>query len=641
MSEEHTDKLPEKNINFAINNEQILIDKNASEKLIPILSEYSFFDLCRAVFCLNSWRYNRPNLSFCLTINYIISKIDRSGTRHIQTYKQFISFYDAIKKYNNTSLNDPIIPDFGEIKIAFNDTFYPMLVGNGYNHAYPLMKCLNTIISSLNKEKQMEDVLSYILEMVDALQNIEPFDSNKYHYDELSLPSEKYFSACLDYYKLISPSEDCFILKLSFQEQKDITTSHFLIENEKVLVPLFNSSIIIDAYNTIMLNIPDLETIRNQIADRTVYSRLCSNFDISPKSPRILFSVGVVENLEKQKILEQILFNFALINEKSLILFMNENALQARDMTRLYNAIKELHLKNNLKIIQLIKDEKPVLFDFSKMETVEIIFYDNNIQLGHTLKLKEPDKISSCYLYDLITIFDLSHNGEEIVEFFSKFYSGNLRSTEFYSGLSGLFSRWLESNKEFSQGAYEFSNVLFGVYDFEWSLFEKFSYLNEWYPFNNYSEMFEDPFRWIVQDEEDRQFKLIKNKAVIGFGGHFRKIINSYLFLAYNFNFEANIQKWNIHTEYICMIEELLKRNMLLIEAELIKANVYAFDGVQIVYLPFNYARTVDNTHFLDQNKKYVYSDCSLFQNKLLIRFAVNNETLINDMAMSQQTVDK
>lgn len=35
----------------------------------------------------------------------------------------------------------------------------------------------------------------------------------------------------------------------------------------------------------------------------------------------------------------------------------------------------------------------------------------------------EADKISSCYLYDLITIFDLSHNGEEIVEFFSKFYN--------------------------------------------------------------------------------------------------------------------------------------------------------------------------------------------------------------------------
>ena len=202
---------------------------------------------------------------------------------------------------------------------------------------------------------------------------------------------------------------------------------------------------------------------------------------------------------------------------------MNESALHGRDMTHLYNTIKELHSQNNLKIVQLIKDEKPVLFDFSEMETVEIIFYDNNIQLGNILKLKENSKISSCYLYDLITIFDLSHNGEEIVEFFSKFYDGNLRTTEMCSGLSGLFSMWLESHKEFSQGALEFSNIMYGVYDLEWSLFEKYLALNDWYPFDNFCEMFEDPFRWIVQDEEDEQYKLIANKAAIGFGGYFRK----------------------------------------------------------------------------------------------------------------------
>lgn len=635
MPKGRADKLPAEKLNFAINNEQILIDKKLSKKLIPILSEYAFFDIGRAIFCLNSWRYNRPNLPFCLTLNYAISKIDRFGTKRIQTYKQFVSFYNTIKKYNNSAINDPIIPDFGEIKIAFNGSFYPVLIGNGYNHAYPLMKCLDTIISTIDEEEKMEEVLLYVSEMVDTLQNVESFNSDKYHYTSLSRPSEKYFDACLDYYKRISPPDDSYIRMLSLQEQKDITTSHFLNETEKVLVPLFNSSIIIDAYNTIMLNIPDLETKRDQIADRVVYSRLCSNFDISPKSPNILFSVGVVENLEKQKILEQILFDFALINQKSLVLFMNESALHGRNMTRLYNAIKELHSKNNLKIIQLIKDAKPVLFDFSKMETVEIIFYDNNIQLNNTLKLGEIGKIPSCYLYDLITIFDISHNGEEIVEFFSKIYNDELRSTELYSGLSGLFSMWLESNKEFSQGAYDFFNVFYGVYDFEWSLFEKYLALNDWYPFNNYSEMFEDPFRWIVRDEADRQYKLIGNKAAMGFGGYFRKIKDSYLLLAYNFNFEADIHQWNIRTEHIRMLEELLERNMLLIEDALIKANVYAFDGVHITYLPFDYAQTVDNTHFLDQNKKYVYSDCSLFQNKLLIRFTVNIETVMNDIMES------
>lgn len=635
MKENLTDTPITKIADFTSFNEESLIDRESAEKLFAIVSKYSFFDLCRAIFCLNSWRYNRPNLSFGLTLNYVVSKIDRTGKERIQTYEEFTSLYNVIRKYNNSALNDPIIPDFGEIKIAFNGAFYPVFIGNGYNQSYPLMKCLDTNISTIDKEADMEEVLAYVLEMVERLKNIEPFDSDKYNYDELSCPSEQYFRACLDYYKGISPSDDCFIQKLSLKEQKDITASHFLIDHDNVLLPLFNSSIIIDAYNTILSNLPDLEKRRDQIADRAIYSRLCSNFDISPKNPHILFSVGVVEDLKKQKILGQILFDFALINQNSLMLFMNESALHGRDMTHLYNTIKELHSQNNLKLVQLIKDKKPILFDFSEMATVEIIFYDNNIQLGNILKLKENGKISSCYLYDLIAIFDLAHNGEEIVEFFSKFYGGNLRTTEMYSGLSGLFSMWLESNKEFSQGAYEFNNIIYDVYDLEWSLFEKYAVLDDWYPFDNFCEMFEDPFRWIIQDEEDGQYKLIANKAAIGFGGYFRKINDSYLFLAYNFTFETDIQQWNIHTEHIRMLEELLKRNMILIEDALIEANVYAFEGVQITYLPFDYAHKVDNTHFLEQNKKYVYSDCSIFQNKLLIRFAVNDETLMNDIMAS------
>ena len=62
----------------------------------------------------------------------------------------------------------------------------------------------------------------------------------------------------------------------------------------------------------------------------------------------------------------------------------------------------------------------------------------------------------------------------------------------------------------------------------------------------------------------------------------------------YNLNFETDIQQWNIHNEHIRMLEELLERNMLLIEDALIKANVYAFDGVQITYLP---NKTFENSY--------------------------------------------
>ena len=97
------------------------------------------------------------------------------------------------------------------------------------------MKCLDTNISTIDKEADMEEVLSYVLKMVERLKNIESFDSDKYKYDELSCPSEQYFRACLDYYKSILPSDDCFIQKLSLQVTKRYnTTVSFLIGRDNV-----------------------------------------------------------------------------------------------------------------------------------------------------------------------------------------------------------------------------------------------------------------------------------------------------------------------------------------------------------------------------------------------------------------------
>lgn len=612
-----------------------LIDKNFVKKFYPIFSQYKYFEICRAVFCLNSWRYNRPNLSAYLTLNYVLSICDRNGSTQINTYDQFIDFCKLIKPTVNGSMNDDIIPDFGEIKISFNNKYYPVLIGNGYNHSYPFMKCLESNISAIGKDLEIEEVLSYLEQMVDSLQMIEPFNENNYEIYELSIPSKEYFNACLDYYQYITPPNNWFIRKLSTSEQKDITKAHFLIDNNSLL-PLFNPSIIIDSFDTIIQDMSIDDNKRNQMADRAVYSRLCSNFDISPDSSRILISIGIVEDLAQQKLLEQTLFNFALINNKSLVLFINKQELCNCNITHIYNKIKNLHKSKNLKIVQILKGEAIKLFDFSNIDTVEVVFYDNNIQLGVSSEYVENNKIACCDLYDLISIIDLAENGDDIAEFFKKYYSKELESSVIYSGLSGLFETWLTTHKEFSQGAYEFNNILYGVYDVEWDLFKKYLTLNDWFPFVPYSEMFNDPCRWLVHGDTENHYKHIYNKATNGFGGSFRKVSDSFLFLAYNISFEDENDQWNLRADHVKMIQELTERNLVLIEDALIKAKLYLFDGVQITYMPMQYAQKVNNNHFLSQNKKYVFSDCYVCQNKLLIRYAVNEENLLKDLIVSK-----
>ena len=46
------------------------VNYDLSKRMVAIFDEYDYFDLCRAVFCINSWRYTRPHLCLYLTLNY-------------------------------------------------------------------------------------------------------------------------------------------------------------------------------------------------------------------------------------------------------------------------------------------------------------------------------------------------------------------------------------------------------------------------------------------------------------------------------------------------------------------------------------------------------------------------------------------
>ena len=118
---------------------QSLIDLDMGKKLINVLSKYKFFDLCRAIFCFNSWRYTRPHLQFYLTLNYVLCNIEQNGKCEIQTYSEFEKFIDEISPYYDGTFDDEIIPDFGEIKIPFNKVNYSVIVGTGYDLFFPFL----------------------------------------------------------------------------------------------------------------------------------------------------------------------------------------------------------------------------------------------------------------------------------------------------------------------------------------------------------------------------------------------------------------------------------------------------------------------------------------------------------------------
>lgn len=608
------------------------VNYDLSKCIVAIFDEYDYFDLCKAVFCINSWRYMRPHLCLYITLNYSLTVCNKKGNKTLKTYEDFVLFCDKLFKQYDTVYDDAIIPDFGEIKISYNEHFYPILMGTGHDFVFPFLHSIDLLARKSKRSQVFEEVLIYVEKIINQLWGEQPYASGKYKVHELSIPSESFFVKVSNFYQIIILSEESILGELSFDKTFDIDISHFIKNKNDEYYPLFNPSIIVDYFNQTIKKAFDTIEAKQEATDFLVYDALKSNFDISPEAKFVLCNIGVVEDEENKKILEEKLVQFAVFDEKSVLIFINEESIKDWNIEKYEKEVKNLLKDKKLKIIQFLEDVR--LYDFSDRDNVEIIIYDSNICLGQMFKFSEKGKLLRNYIYDIISIIYLAKKPSDIAAFIGLINNETIRFVPGHGGLSVGFDSWITSNKEFSQGAVEYNNIFSEVYSLEWGIFEKFISIHKWYPFEEGSQMFENPFRWIIDDDKG-DFIRISNKAAIGFGGDFRKVENSYVLLAFNLFFEDFTKKKNKRSETIRMIEELLQRNLIMFEKELIFCGFYGFNGVQLTYMPIDYARKVDNNSFLNENRDYVYSDIYFEGNKVLIRYAVNEENLFENILNS------
>ena len=70
------------------------------DRLLKITNEYQFYDLVKAIYCINLCINNRSVLESCLALNACLIEYEEKGQR-IETFDEFKSFfckiYDVMK----------------------------------------------------------------------------------------------------------------------------------------------------------------------------------------------------------------------------------------------------------------------------------------------------------------------------------------------------------------------------------------------------------------------------------------------------------------------------------------------------------------------------------------------------------------
>lgn len=122
-------------------------------------------------FAINSWRNNRGSQESCLALNSAIICNKCWGEETIDTYEKFSAFYDKIYPILQPSnLDDPVMCDFEEIKLCFENKYHSVITGTG--HTAPVFSNLRFLesISKSAMHGMTEELLEYSQKMIDVLQ---------------------------------------------------------------------------------------------------------------------------------------------------------------------------------------------------------------------------------------------------------------------------------------------------------------------------------------------------------------------------------------------------------------------------------------------------------------------------------------
>lgn len=154
------------------------------KSLIPILCQYDFLSALTAAFSITSWRKNRGAQESCLALNSAMVENTEWGRKTIFTPNDLEEFFQLLYPIlKTTPYDDPVLPDFGEIKLNYRSKYYSVITGTG--HTAPIfsaLQFLEKISESACMDAYTDSLLCYSDYCIDFLKAKNTPINEDFHY---------------------------------------------------------------------------------------------------------------------------------------------------------------------------------------------------------------------------------------------------------------------------------------------------------------------------------------------------------------------------------------------------------------------------------------------------------------------------
>ncbi len=594
------------------------------KSILPILVQYDFLSALSAVFAITSWRNNRGAQESCLALNAALADNNVWGHKNIITPSDLEDFFQQLNLVLKiTPYDDPVLPDFGEVKLSYCAKYYSVITGTG--HTAPVFSALQ-FLEKISESVCMDSNTIKLLEYSDYCLNLLR-SKNAPILDDYSL-SPKFESPTFDYYEDVKGfiAEEKWnelgtpLLSMLSAENNEIVRSHFCIY-EKNYYPLFNPSLVIDYQIKILLTCSEV-ALHNAVIS-VLSDKLAAIYNT--QVIKTGYTIRKCLLLNNRRPLCEKKQCFAYLESGHLILFLDcSNGCRIEQEIE---AIHKVHSNSGLSIVDIedrISSRECKAYRVDKECKLSIICFDDYINVDQTrFQLRGRDEKRIYTAIDLMYMLMFSSEVFQIAEFDSDDKNGESQVLS-WGGASDCFTVFLSEKGFISKGAIEYSSVYSEVDTSAAHILSHYLELGEVFPFHLSSTLFAGPECWNVICDDTSVYQFTRKAKALPGGALFKYNNGCSVFLSYDFFSilkESNITQSRLSLDMFRAVTE-----KFFIE--------YHQDLSAILPLANTLVQFCCHSLFNQNPEHYVYCQkAKVSSNKLAVDFEVNSNKIASDIA--------
>lgn len=593
-------------------------------KVRSIISQYDFSSVIYAAFAITSWRNNRGAQESCLAINAAIADNEVWGNKIINTYEDLTAFFNLLYPIIQiTSYDDPVLIDFGEVRLNYQSHYYSVITGTGHTvPVFAVLQFLELLSESADVDIFTRELLDYSDNMIRRLyDNNASIDADYSMAPRIECPSLDYYETVIAFFQEKTwESLNPILLEMLSTDSNAIIKSHFYL-HRGAYYPLFNPSLIVDYFTNILSNYP--QDKKSKIIKKALSMKLKKIYGGDRVSANLIISNCLLFNGRKPLTKKNACF--VAVEERNLIIFLDCN-------TDYHQVIKEIQSAFDDGSLSVVDLDERVSNLFCKAYHIEkdidlhIICYDDYINIDE-LRIKSISKEERIVYspIDLMFMIMFSENIMQIIEFEADSKKRNALVFS-WGGASDYYTIFLHQKGYISKGAIEYNNIYSGIDTAAAYIFSVYLDLNKSFPFHLSSECFNAPECWnIVNDDNNVNQFTKKAKDCIG-GALFVLGNGCAVFLSYDFYTILKNNSFEQLKLSLDFFRGIAERFFTEFDKEL---STVSFLNNTYLQLCCHSLSTQDDSNYI------IHRDFLTQGNHITVDFEVNCEKLMNDISVA------